>query len=206
MLEHPWFGPGAAELELEVRKRVKDELRTKLRKQRGALPEEARRARSERIAQAVLALPEWRDARTVASFRPMRKEVDVGALAEAARAQGKRLALPRVDRRSDALVFSVVDGTTSLETSPFGVEEPSPDSPPLDPAEIDLVVVPALAFDERGFRLGYGKGYYDRFLAGIRAATVGVAYDFEMLAELPTMEWDVAVRIIVTDARAHRVE
>lgn len=197
--EHPWFGPGAVALELEARRRVKDELRTRMRRQRGVFPDDARAVRSARIVSNVMALPEWNAATWVASFVPMRKEIDVSALRAAAHANGKRLALPRVDRESGNLVFAEVLADTGLVTSAFGVEEPGASLPAIDPRSFDLVVVPGLAFDERGYRIGYGKGYYDRFLAGLSTFTVGVAYEFERLAELPNMEWDVPVRAVVTD-------
>lgn len=197
--EHPWFGPGAVGLELEARRHVKEELRTRMRRQRGVFPEDARDARSARIVSNVMALPEWHAAKWVASFVPMRKEVDVSALRSAAYASGKRVALPRVDRESGNLVFAEVFVDTALIESAFGVEEPPASAAVVDPHSLDLVVVPGLAFDERGYRIGYGKGYYDRFLPGLSAFTVGVAYEFERLAELPNMDWDVPVRAVATD-------
>lgn len=84
-----------------------------------------------------------------------------------------------------------------LELGSFHIEEPSGDNT-VDPAEIELVVVPAVAYDRRGNRLGRGKGFYDRFLKNTRATKIGVGYEFQLVDEIPAEPHDVGVDIIIT--------
>ena len=91
-------------------------------------------------------------------------------------------------------------GDFPLTPGPWGIEEPGADAPRVAPEAIDLVVVPCLAVDAAGHRLGYGRGYYDRTLAGLgRAVTTAVAFDFQRIAEVPSEPHDVAVTWVVTD-------
>jgi 5-formyltetrahydrofolate cyclo-ligase len=121
-------------------------------------------------------------------------------------AAGKLLALPRVRREPKHLWLHAYPGEPSaLVTGAYGIREPAPDWPLVEPAAVDLVVVPGVAFDRHGTRLGYGGGYYDRMLPTIRAgnpaaALVGLAYGFQVVADLPGDPHDVPVDAIATEA------
>ncbi len=90
-----------------------------------------------------------------------------------------------------------------LAPGPFGLLEPT--TPPVDPGDLDLVVVPGLAFDREGYRLGHGQGYYDRFLASVQAVTAGVVPEALLLPRLPRDPWDVPVGHLVTERGVRRV-
>jgi 5-formyltetrahydrofolate cyclo-ligase len=90
-----------------------------------------------------------------------------------------------------------------LAPGPFGLLEPT--TPPVDPGDLDLVVVPGLAFDQEGYRLGHGQGYYDRFLASVQAVTAGVVPEALLLPRLPRDPWDVPVGHLVTERGVRRV-
>lgn len=184
----------SADYELHLRRQVKAELRARMKALRAQLPAAARAARSAALCARVGTLAAWQGARTVAGFVALRGEVDVASLLAAARADGKRVVLPRVGE-GDALTFHLGE---ALVASAFGVLEPAADAPTATP---DLVLVPGLAFDERGHRLGYGAGYYDRFLGALHPATIGVCFDFQLVPELPDTPGDVAVDRVATDAR-----
>jgi len=110
--------------------------------------------------------------------------------------------LPRVEPDREELTLRVVAEGDLLEPGDFGVPEPRADSPVLAPHDVDLVLVPGLAFDERGHRIGYGAGFYDRLLPLLgRALTVGIAFDFQLVAEIPDTPGDAPVALLVTDAR-----
>jgi 5-formyltetrahydrofolate cyclo-ligase len=189
--------------------RVKIELRDRMKRVRRALGPEARSARSAKIAERVVALPSWSRAGTVAVFVPMRTEVDVSLLDRAAREDGKRVAAPRMVPPFDGAAMHewslelrlLEDGVDPIESGHM-VREP-PTSAPLVPFDdVDLIVVPALAFGEDGARLGYGAGHYDGLLPKCtHAARVGVAFDFQLIAEVPEEPRDARVHTIVTDAR-----
>jgi 5-formyltetrahydrofolate cyclo-ligase len=188
-----------------LRPRAKALLRKRMRGLRAALPAEAVRRRSEAICARVLALPAWRSARCVALFVASEHEVHLDALFDDARRRGLTVLVPRVrddSRAMDLAVFRNADGEIPLVMSAFGVMEPPPDAPALDPAEVDLVLVPALVVDAAGHRLGYGRAHYDNTLPlATRALRVAVAFDFQLIAEVPAEAHDVPVQVVITDAR-----
>lgn len=169
------------------------------------MPHEARLTRSAAITERVLALPEWQDARTVLAFVSMRTEVQTEALVEAARAAGKRVAAPVMAASFDALDVREWRAEDELEESGMMFRQPPAEAPDVAREEIDLVLVPALAVDGRGHRIGYGKGFYDRLLPRLpRARRVAVLFEFELVAEVPERPGDEPVDVVVTDAAVLR--
>ncbi|MFO0762114.1 MAG: 5-formyltetrahydrofolate cyclo-ligase [Byssovorax sp.] len=190
-----------AEMEAVLRRRAKAVLRKRARGLRSAIPRDAIAARSARIVERLAALPELRDARAVALFYPIegRNEVDLLALDASLRAQHKGVFYPAIDPDTRVMTFRAVDDLASLEERGLGFREPGPEAP--EAAALDVIVVPALQIDERGHRLGYGAGFYDRTLPRFAppARTVGVAFSFQLVPELPDTEGDVPLDLIVTD-------
>ena len=190
--------------EASIRQRAKLALRKQMRAVRSALPATACRSRSERIAESVLALEEVIGAKTVLAFASIRNEVQTRRLVDAMHDAQKTVAFPRVANR-DLFLHQVSPGD-ALHEGAFGVPEPLETAPTIDPAAVDFALIPALAVDPRGFRIGYGGGYYDRLLPLLsNACTCAVAYDFQLIAEVPDMPFDRSVDLIVTDARVIRV-
>lgn len=173
------------------------------------LPDRQRAARA--AAQRLLDLPELADVTgrrgCLAGFVAVRAELDPAAALDEARRRGARIAYPRVaDDRTPRLRFHLA-GTADLVPGRFGIPEPSPALPEVGPGDIDLMLVPGLAFDAEGHRLGTGGGYYDEWLeqaAGDRPGVVGFAYDFQVVAACPTEPRDQVVDGVVTDARVLR--
>jgi len=187
-----------------IRVRVKAELRKRLRGVRATLPAEACAARSARIVSRLLAHPAILAAKSVASFWPIveRHEVDLRPFDASLRARGVRVAYPGIDAETRAMTFRF-SPAEELEERGFGFCEPAPAAPEAAPGDLDVVVVPAIAIDPVGHRIGYGAGYYDRTLQRFAppAVTIGVAYDFQLVAEVPFTEHDVALAYVVTDER-----
>lgn len=148
----------------------------------------------------LLALPELRDAETVALYAPMADEVPIEILSNTLGRRGARLVYPRVT--DDTLVFS--EG--KLAPGYRGILEPSAEEPELPLDEIDAFVVPGVLFDRAGVRLGRGTGFYDRALAGARAdATfIGLCYADRIAAALPREDWDAIMTVVVTDREVMR--
>ena len=183
---------------------AKRELRKRMQSLRNVLPNVPRAERSARACQRICELPEFAAARTVAGYVAMRKELDVAEALAAAHQAGKRALLPRM---TDAgLTFHVYTPGEALVENDWGVLEPSADSEQVALPDIDLLLVPALAIDLRGMRLGYGKSFYDRLLTNARGLSVGVVYDFQLLAEVPGEAHDVPVKHIITDSRSLAAE
>ena len=192
--------PGGEEGSLEVRAWVKQKLRRQMQTVRNALPKEAQSRRSTQIADRILLLQEFMDANTVTGFSPLGSEVKTQAVLKEAFATGKCVALPRTC--SDGIKMHIIQPHTKLVKGMFGVDEPPPNQPVVKPEEVNFVLVPALAVDPRGHRIGYGKGYYDRLLPMLlNACTCITVYDFQLVTEVPQMPSDIHADIVVTDQR-----
>lgn len=196
-------------------------LRARMRAARDRLDERERRIASERICRHLLAHPLVRsrmkadreDGRTpvLLAFRAIRSEPDPSAFVREAWACGMRVLFPRVDREAGRLTLHAVNSEAELEPGAWGIPEPRADAPVWDVrVPPDLVLVPGLAFDLSGGRLGYGRGFYDRLLAewkspalGTSSATVPLlvapVFEVALVERVPCEPHDVKVDLIVTE-------
>jgi len=167
---------------------AKEELRRQVRAAMAALPP-ARRALEEELVQAAIqAQPAWQAARTVLLYRAVAPELGVVGLTLAAWRAGKRVAFPRV--AADGLALHEVRSWGELRPGRFGIPEPDAAAAAVDAAEVDVAVVPGVAFHPGGDRLGRGGGHYDRLLPRLGGAAWGVAFDCQLVAELPRLPHD----------------
>lgn len=185
--------------------RVKAELRKRMRGVRKTAPLEACAERSAQIVASLEAHPAVQTSKAAALFWPIvaRHEVDLRPFDTALRARGVRVAYPSIDPETGDMVFRFVGAPAELEEAGYGFAEPSMDAPVATSGDLDLVIVPALVLDPTGHRIGYGAGYYDRTLPKYAppATAIAVAYDYQLLAEVPVTPGDVQVDWIVTDKR-----
>jgi 5-formyltetrahydrofolate cyclo-ligase len=169
-------------------------------------PEQRDRA-SQRVGGLLCADPAWVRAACVMGFVSLATEICTEAVLRSALADGKRLLLPRVDWPGRRIIAGEVRSLAGdLSPGRFGIREPRP-GPPANVEDIDLILVPGLAFDGAGRRLGRGGGYYDRFLAELAPRTVrcGLAFECQRFTSpLPTDPHDIAVDLLVTEAGVHR--
>ncbi len=171
-----------------------------------ALPAGVIRDKSRRACSRLVRQEEYRRARTVMLFLPMSEEADVGLVAQAAWGNGKTVLAPRIDWASRTIApVEIASLSRGVDTSRLGVPNP-PIGKVWRPADVDLIVAPALAIDRRGNRLGRGGGYYDRFLAqeGLRAVTCALVFAEQLLDELPRLPHDRSVDMVVTDREVLR--
>lgn len=179
----------------------KRSIREALLRRRVAL-DAGQRERFSQVAQTrVLELSDFHNADTVALYSPIRNEVDTALLATAALEAGKTLCFPCVDGQD--LHFVPVAALGELVEGRFGICEPRRSTTCFDVRRIDLLLVPGVAFDLHGHRLGYGGGFFDRFLAGsgFRGRRLALAYDFQIVDVLPAERHDQVVDLLVTDQR-----
>lgn len=184
----------------EIVLRAKAELRKRLRGLRNTYPAVALAKRSERIVETLEKLDAITGAKTLALFWPIeaRHEVDLRELDVRLRARGVAIAYPSIEENGE-MTFRV-STVAELAEDPLGFRG-APRSAP-EPDVLDAIVIPAIALDGEGRRLGYGAGFYDRALPRFAPAKkIGVAYDFQLLAEVPVSPNDVVMDIVVTDAR-----
>ncbi|KAB2951854.1 5-formyltetrahydrofolate cyclo-ligase [Heliorestis acidaminivorans] len=147
---------------------------------------------------------DFQEARTVMAYSSFRQEVMTKALLELAWQEGKRVLIPLCQPSDSKIIPCQIDSFDDLVEGTWGILEPSPEKlNPLSPAEIDLVLVPALAFDLQGHRLGYGAGYYDRFLPQLqeKAVKIGLAYELQIIEKLFPEDHDIPVDSIITESR-----
>lgn len=188
--------------------KAKKQLRARMKALRAALPEAQRRAKSAEIVHRVAEHSAFSNARRVGLFWPIaeRGEVDVRPLDAAARMTGKFVYYPFMDSSGDVFKtgFRPVKSPDELGRRGRAFKEPPRETPEAGPGELDLLVVPALAVAANGHRLGYGSGFYDATAPEFSppAKLLAVAYDFQLLAEVPAAVHDVPVHIIVTDRRS----
>jgi 5-formyltetrahydrofolate cyclo-ligase len=194
----------------ELAEAAKKELRKRMRAVRSAHPADALASRSAALVARAAALEAFQQARSVALFYPIeeRKEVDLRELDRAARAAGKRVYYPFLEPRGESLVsgLRLTHALSELELRGGRFFEPPPSAETAARADVDLVFVPALAVAPSGHRLGYGAGFYDSLLPDVcpPGKAVAVAFDFQLLVELPTLPHDVPCDFVLTDTRALR--
>ena len=159
-----------------------------------------RERRSAAICALVAASPSYVAARAIHCYLPMRSEVDTRPLIADALARGKRVAVPIVVPKAADLAHAWLESLNPGALTPgvFGTFNPR-DLRPAAPGEWDLAIVPLLAFDRRGYRLGYGKGYYDRLLATCPVTTIGVGFTDQEVDALPIEAHDIALDWIITE-------
>lgn len=162
--------------------------------------------KSDRVLfQRLLKLPEYHAAETLFAYVSVRREVNTFSILHHAAAHGKRIALPVVCDQPGEMVFAVVSNRSDLAEGRFGIPEPKRHCPRVLPDGQTLVLVPALCYDRDGFRLGQGGGYYDRWLAGVRANTVGLCRDVLLQEHLPRLSHDMRVDCVLTEKKILRL-
>jgi len=179
-------------------------LRKDIIAQRMALPQNKTVDLSNKIVTKLFSLPEYRLAATVMVYVDFRNEVQTASILENALQQGKRLVLPITDVPNKKLIpAQVLQLPDDLTPGTWGILEPKPQCTPVNPGEIDLIIVPGVAFDTAGNRLGYGGGFYDRFLPSIRFDTtlVSLAFELQVKANVYPTEHDVRIHLLITEER-----
>ncbi len=186
---------------------VKTALRQSYLRQRKQLNAEQACALSQKAQQRVIALPAFRAARTVGLYAPFGNEVDTELLCDFAQGAGAAVAYPRITHGT--MEFVRFDNECAWRPGTFGILEPSIEPQLAHSCQVtadvfDVIVVPGVAFDFTGNRLGYGKGFYDRFLAQCapQCVFIGLAYDFQLEHKLPREAHDIALDYVITDVKS----
>jgi 5-formyltetrahydrofolate cyclo-ligase len=197
----------STDVETLLRYKAKAVLRQRARTLRNTIPIEAIVQRSAGIVRQLDGVAELAQARTAALFYPMerRHEVDLRPLDAGLRARGARIAYPVIDPETRRMTFRFTASLADLGERGQTYLEPALDAE--EAAELDVILVPALQVDGSGHRIGYGAGFYDRTLPRYlpHARTIIVAFDFQLIAEVPVTDGDVACDVVVTDQRVLRV-
>ncbi|MFH1878236.1 MAG: 5-formyltetrahydrofolate cyclo-ligase [Candidatus Omnitrophota bacterium] len=184
---------------IERKEEIRKEINRRLREQDPLIREE----KSGKIQKKLLTLHEFQACRTVMLYVSLPAEVDTRGILEEALKQGKRVVVPYIGRDSREITASELKAMEYLEKGPLGIFQPGEsflNKVPLK--EIDLIVVPGIAYDKKNMRLGRGKGYYDRFLSNeelLFSDTIGIAFSFQVVDALPVCPHDRPVSMVITD-------
>ena len=198
----PAAAPSAAPTAMEPAAR-KQEMRQRMAAYRREHPHND--AAAEALAQIVVGMREFRSATRVALYAALPDEISTAAIHRAAGAAKKRVALPR-SLTGGVLAFAWVESWEDLRPGRYGVLEPAEGSEMVSLADLDLIIVPGVAFDRSGRRLGRGAGCYDRVLAsrtGDHPFVLGVAEAAQIVEEVPTEEFDQRVDAVATECELH---
>lgn len=188
---NPSGSPSPAEL--------KRGLRVEMRRRLAGLGREERDRDSDRIRAVIAADGRWRAAKAILGFVPLATEPDILGLLTVAVGEGRCVCVPRWNRLEEVYEAAAFGGMEGLEPGAFGVQEPSAALPRVPWERLDLILVPGLAFDRLGRRLGRGRGYYDRILGlASSARRWGVAFDCQIVETVPSEPHDLNVHTLVT--------
>ena len=174
----------------------KKELRHRLRSLRRSLPTREHQHLSKAIVENIKGLEPFKSARTILAFCPFDGEPDISPLLEEILKEGKDLLIPKVEQES--MKLCKIRSFDGLALGSFCLLEPT-QCEEVEPDLVDFALVPGVAFDLKGYRLGMGKGFYDRILGRIRGFKVGVAFSFQVFEEIPCDPWDRRVDAIATE-------
>ncbi|APS00507.1 5-formyltetrahydrofolate cyclo-ligase [Pajaroellobacter abortibovis] len=192
------------ESERLLRVQAKNQLRRRMQNLRLLISDAACEARSACIRSFLMQFPPLLEARTIALFWPMEKknEVDLRPLHLFLQERGKTMFYPFIDQEKGEMTFREANDISLLEQKGF-LKEPSAASREVDRGELDVIIVPGLAMDLGGYRIGYGSGWYDRTLPRFipPARTIGVVFDYQLIVEVPVAPHDQGLNWVVTDRK-----
>lgn len=183
---------------LKIKKR---RLREAMLEERLAISAEERQEAEAAIASRLLTLASFRFAETVLLYAPIKGELDLLPVCHEISKAGKAIAFPRCHPDGCTMTYHIVSSPDELVSGAYGIREPLANAPMYlpSPEKHDLCVVPAVCFDREGFRVGYGKGYYDRFLSQFGGTSLGLILHRFLLPKVPRGHFDRSVDLILTE-------
>lgn len=188
-------------MQVDIRQ-IKKQLRANYRAKRAAFTDAQKVRKDKAMTERLMQLKAYRNCKTLLCYFPVNEEIDTTSLMIETLKQGKKLALPYCVEGSREMEFYCISSFDELEPRTFGVPEPIPSKcEKLTNFSNSLCIVPALVYDFSGFRLGYGGGYYDRFLSNYQGVKVGLVYEACLVKNLPRGRFDRAVDWLITEKR-----
>lgn len=182
----------------------KDELRAMMRKGRREMTADEVLSKSARIQKQLFSFDKYVNAKTVMLYVSAFNEPSTIEIIKDAIEYGKRVVLPVSDTATETIVLSYLDSLDDLEKGAYGISEPKAVKP-ADLADIDFILVPGLAFDKKGNRMGFGKGYYDKLLCKTNAEKTALCYEFQLFDEINADDHDIPMNTIITEDKLYAI-
>ncbi|MBU8905722.1 5-formyltetrahydrofolate cyclo-ligase [Desertibacillus haloalkaliphilus] len=184
----------------------KSTLRSEMKQKLKQLPKDSYDRNSLRICQRLIEQPQWQEAKTIGMTISMteKREVDTTPVIEKAWQQGKQVVIPKTFPSNHRLEFYKLSSFDQLEETNFGLKEPKTEQTDLvQPRAIDFLIVPGVVFDYDKYRIGFGGGYYDRFLTRYDGPTCSLAFECQLVSKVPREPFDLPVATIITNERVY---
>lgn len=178
-------------------------LRERYINRRRMLPADIKKARDDKICSFLLSLASYRYSDIILMYYPCKDEVDIKSVIVQALSEGKKVALPKCRKEDRSMQFHFINSLDGLnQNGAFGMSEPPDTLPAYDP-ELDsraaVCVIPAIVYDKEGFRIGYGKGFYDRYLPSFSGTKIGIAYNDFIIDKVPRGKYDLSADVLITE-------
>ena len=180
-------------------KEVKKKLRNQYKQYRLELPSDVKADYDKKICDALMQLVSFRHSETILLYAPLEGEIDVMPIAVRALELGKRVAFPRCVEDPRNLDFKFISTLDELKSGSYSIAEPTEDMESVTDYSRSICIIPGVVFDDYGYRVGYGKGYYDRFLSAYDGTKFGLAYSECILGEVPRGRFDRHVDILISE-------
>lgn len=188
---------------------MKKEFRKKVIEARSKQSDDLILEKSKSILDNLISIPEINESNTIMAFLDFNNEVKTDNIINHLISLGKKVLVPiTILKTRDLIPSQIIDIENEVKIGTYGIREPKEEFVrPVEKSEIDLVIVPAVAYDVYGYRLGYGGGFYDRFLQTLRkdAKTIGIAFELQIFDEIPKEEHDAKLDYIVTEKRLIKI-
>jgi len=184
---------------------MKETLKSEILEKRKNLSKEEIKEKSSIIKKKLYSLAEFKKSKNILFYVSFNNEVDtIGIIKELLNGNSKKIIVPYVEKDNPILQLSELKNIDELKEGSFGILEPKKIRK-FDAEKVDLVIVPGIAFDKNGHRVGYGYGYYDRFLKNLNVTKIGFAFDFQLVNKIPNGKHDVAMDVVITESRIIKV-
>lgn len=182
---------------------TKQDIRNEILKKRSEISLEIRLQWNEEIYSKLITSDFYKSSATIFSFVSFKDEVDTHKFIIRALADGKTICVPKVASKKEGMKTYKINSFDNLKTGYFGILEPKDDCLEILPEHIDFILMPGVAFDHKGGRVGYGAGFYDRFLSNLKkdVPKIAIAYDIQLIDKVPTDEFDVKIDGIITNSQ-----
>ncbi|WP_239421750.1 5-formyltetrahydrofolate cyclo-ligase [Bacillus sp. CGMCC 1.16541] len=175
-------------------------LRMKIKEKLNEISELTYKRRSIDIINLLCQSSYWKEANTIGVTISRGREVETNELIHRAWNEGKQVVVPKCDAKEKKMTFYKLTSFSQLETVYFGLQEPIvQQTERYLPTQIDLIITPGIVFDQKGYRIGYGGGYYDRYLASYNGEVIALAFSFQVTNKVPFEEHDLPVKAIITE-------